>query len=229
MRKLSVRPTAGVAVAALLALGLLSGCASTGADTPPAASATADPDAVVSIEMPDLGPSPAPDELTDEQREALRLERQDDHWQSVAQQSPDAVRPVVDFAGYTADDDLQDALNECYLSKGLTLGIMIDEEGNESPGGVESSTQKGAIDIFVCNSLIVGAYQPPNDAQLGYIYDYPTEFLVPCYEANGIENPAPPTREEFVANWPNQNWFPMTGLFGDDREYAVNAACPNTE
>jgi hypothetical protein len=228
MRKLSVRSAA--LAAGVLALALLSGCASAeSADPPVAASATADPDAVVGIDMPDLGPSPAPDPLTDEQRDALRIERQDAHWQSVAQQYPDAVRPADPFTGYTESDDLWAAINDCYVSKGFTLGTTIDAEGNSSPGGASASTEQEAIDIFLCHSEFTGATQPPNDAQLGYIYDYLTEFLVPCYEANGIENPAPPTREEFIANWPNQNWFPSTGLFGEEREYAVNKACPNTE
>ena len=216
-------------VAGALALALLSGCASSDPVEPPAASATADPDAVVSIEMPDLGPSPAPDELTEEQREALRMGYQDQFWQNVVAQYPDAVRPADPFTGYTAADDMQDALNACYVSQGLTLGTTIDAEGNSSPGGAEAGTEQESIGMFLCHAKITGPTQPPNDAQLGYIYDYLTEFLVPCYEANGIENPAPPTREEFIANWPNQNWFPMTGLFGEDRDYAVNKACPNTK
>jgi hypothetical protein len=214
--------------AGLLALAVLSGCASADTATPPAeASATADE--AVSIEMPDLGPSPAPDELTDAEREAVRMGYQDQFWQGVMSQYPDAVRPADPFTGYTAPDDMQNALNECFLSQGLTLGTTIDAEGNSSPGGAEASTEQQSIGMFLCHARITGPTQPPNDAQLGYIYDYLTEFLVPCYEANGIQNPAPPTREEFVATWPHQNWFPSTGLFGDEREYAVNRACPSAE
>jgi len=218
-----------VLAAGALALALLSGCASSVPAPPPAATATADPDAVVGIDMPDIGPSPAPDPLTDEQREVLRVERQDAAWQGVVGQYPGAVRPADPFTGYTDPADLQDAINDCYVSKGFTLGTSIDAVGNSSPGGAMASTEQEAIDLFLCHSEFTGATQPPNDAQLGYIYDYLTEFLVPCYEANGIENPAPPTREEFIANWPNQNWSPSTGLFGEERDYAVNRACPNTQ
>jgi hypothetical protein len=66
---------------------------------------------------------------------------------------------------------------------------------------------------------------------LGYLYDYFTKFLVPCYEANGIENVPAPTRAEFVSLWPNQNWYPSMGdvPMGSEMENQLNAACPPSD
>jgi hypothetical protein len=60
------------------------------------------------------------------------------------------------------------------------------------------------------------------------MYDYLTQFLVPCYEANGIENPPPPPREDFIASWGNLIWFPdMSSLPMDSPEaIAIAEACP---
>ncbi|WP_166878839.1 hypothetical protein [Salinibacterium sp. ZJ450] len=97
--------------------------------------------------------------------------------------------------------------------------------------GMEWTTdlEEHAVGAYVCLGRHRSQpFAPPNDAQLGWVYDYLTQFLAPCYEANGIENPPGPSREDFVANWPDQGWFPTTGHFPMeiDEERAIFEACP---
>jgi hypothetical protein len=187
---------------------------------------SADPTAVT-IEMPDIGPSPAPDDLDAEELERLRLAEQDANWSSVARQYPTAVRPDVAFAGYTDMGDYIDALDACYVRSGLVLGTMTDEVGTSTRSGVSPDTEEGAVKAFTCRAEVAVEPHPMNAAQLGYLYDYLSRFLAPCYAANGIANPPAPSREDFVAKWPRQNWFPEMGpVFGTPAAAPLIAACP---
>ena len=68
---------------------------------------------------------------------------------------------------------------------------------------------------------------PPNEAQLGWIYDYFTEYYGPCFEANDIVVPPAPSRAEFIANWPNPGWFPSDdrAVADPERDAALAEAC----
>lgn len=91
------------------------------------------------------------------------------------------------------------------------------------------ATEEAAVAWFTCESANpVRPTPPPNSKQLAWLYGYLTEFLAPCYEANGYDNPPAPTEAEFIADWPNQGWFPIVNdpSLAPDREAALNEACP---
>ncbi|MEI5582803.1 MULTISPECIES: hypothetical protein [unclassified Agromyces] len=71
----------------------------------------------------------------------------------------------------------------------------------------------------------------PNDAELGWIFDYLTEFTAPCYAANGYDNPPPPSREEWVSKWPEFVWFPSPGdmVLEPEVQAALDEACPHAD
>jgi hypothetical protein len=215
--------------AAVAVVVLVAGCtapvdpvrASTGSPTPAAGAAK-------TIEMPDLGPSPAPSVLSEEELERLRLAQQDVGWQRVSFMHPAAERPSVVFEGYTGDDDYLDTLHACLVENGVNLGVKVNEVGEEEPTAASPTDEPGAIADFVCRSTVVVKPSPWNAAQIGYHYDYLTRFLVPCYAANGIENKPAPSREEYISLWPNPGWAPELGdAFGTPAAAPLVEACPH--
>lgn len=218
--------------AALAALAALTGCSqSAGATTSSTPTATATPLAVT-VPMPDLGPSPAPAPQTPEQTEQLRLAAVEQAWQQVLLQYPSAVRPNVTFEGYTTEATAMDVLKACYTEQGVPFGygypIGAKKDAKPTSVGGEASNEKEAIGLYVCGVEHPGKPNSPlTPQQLGWSYDYFTKFLVPCYEANGVVVPPAPSRADFIAKWPNQNWFPTAASIEDpERAAAVAKACP---
>lgn len=214
-------------------LPFLASCSTSGipAATPwpvPSTSAeSADPPAAT-IPMPDLGPSPTPVPLTDGARESLRLTAQDAQWQSVVDAYPNAVRPEVKFEGYLASETRVKILSECYESRGVAFAEGTDADGNIVGLSPSTTNEAETVATYACDAAHPPSpVAPPSPEILGYLYDYLTEFVVPCYEANGVANPEPPAREEFVARWPNQNWFPsLEGGQAGTSDEAIEEACP---
>jgi len=189
---------------------------------------TAAPEAT-SIPVPDIGHSPAPTLLTDAETETLRIAEQDLGWEQVLSRFPEAVRPTVDAVEYVRIDEGIEKLIECYESVGVPIDIGRDRHGNIGGVSTLSTTEAEAVAEFVCRQQLRPRPRAPiNQAQLGWMYDYLTEFYVPCLEANGIKNPAPPSRSDFIANYPNQNWFPSMGsaFMDNDLGEAIMDACP---
>lgn len=213
-----------------LTVSLSAGCSSAvvGDDSPsPTATETAAPLAV-SIPMPDLGPSPTTAPLADAEKEQLRLAAQDALWTNVAATYPDAARPGVLFTEYVTGESRVDVLSACFSTAGLPIETGSSADGTVLSVNARPTTEAEALSAFVCNAEHPSEPVPlPSDAQLGYVYDYLTRFLAPCYAANGITNPPPPSRQDFVAKWPNQGWFPSLGdLLPGPTEEAIYTACP---
>ncbi len=226
----SSRARLGFAVTILAAFAV-AGCATDPEPAPAPASAPSETPAplAVSVPMPDLGPPPPRPELTDEQRETLRLERLDSAWERVVTHHPGAVRPDLVFAGYLEPEDRTNALTTCFTEKGVQFGLGPDAEGKVTIEEVSTSTEEEAVGAYLCEGRYpVRTLGPPSDAQLSWMYDYLTQFLVPCYEANGIENPPAPPRADFIASWGRLIWFPdMRSLPMDSPEaIAIREACP---
>lgn len=213
-------------------LAALTGCAT---------AATADPQAIptptptqlaVTVAMPDLGPSPAPAPQTAAQTEQRRLSNADQAWQQVLLQYPSAVRPQVTFGGYITDATEVAVMSQCLTEQGVPIanGYPAGAKKGDAPSsvGADASDEKEAIGAWVCNVEHPYRPAPPlTPQQLGYLYDYLTEFLVPCYEANGVAEPPAPSRATFVATWPHQNWYPSDGALMDgDKAAAITKACP---
>ena len=225
----------------LLALAALTGCSggSAGADSPTATPEATDAAAqVVSIPMPEFAPWPASDPFTEADVEAARIAEADRDWQGVLGSYPDAVRPEVGFEAYVTDEDRVDVMRACYEAAGVPI-----DEGRTGPDpddpvvsiGTSTTTVEQAIAAHSCRVAHPERRTsgPPNAEQLGWIYDYLTGYYVPCYEANDIVVPPAPPREEFVANWPNQGWFPMVGdhPLAMDAEWdaALSKACIDSD
>jgi hypothetical protein len=229
-----LRRAAIAAAIACTALLLVSGCAGAGAEEEPSPTKTESETptpAAQTYPMPDLGPSPPPVPLTAEQTEQLRLQWRDDAWNTVQFRFPNAVRPDVPFKGYVAEVSRIEVISACYKSVGLLLDYGKNSSGKIVGVGTETKTEAEAVSAYACQAAHpVKPTPPPSPEQLGYIYDYLVEFLAPCYAANGIPNPPPPSRDDFIAKWPNQGWYPTSGNAPPDavKDDALDAACPPT-
>lgn len=218
---------------------LLVGCAAPSLDIEATAPPSEPTSAVVSIEMPDLAPYPESDPpLTEAESEALRLEDAERRWQGVLAAYPDAVRPDVAFAGYVTDENRIEVLRACYQAAGLHVeeGRTVgNTDGPPDSLGWSSDDEADVIAAFACDTAHPTRITDPgpNAAELGWIYDYLTDFYAPCLEANGVEVPEPPGRDVWVETWPGYIWFPSAG---DDPRFweaetgaALQEACPDPD
>ncbi|MFC9557985.1 hypothetical protein [Agromyces sp. NPDC056965] len=230
-------PATAAAAAALMVLTAFTGCSGASADADEATATLKATDAaaqIVSIPMPAFAPWPASDPFTDADVEAARLAEADRDWQGVLASYPGAVRPEVVFEAYVTDENRVDVMRACYEAAALPIDEGRTGTDPDSPVdaiGTSTTTVEQAIAAHSCrvahpNKRTSG---PPNAEQLGWIYDYLTEYYVPCFELNDIVVPPAPPRAEFVANWPNQGWFPSVGdhPMAMDQEWsaAVSEAC----
>ncbi len=171
----------------------------------------------------ELGPFPASQELSDEQVDAARHQAADAWWSMVAAQYPSLERPEVVVEREAASDEVDELLESCLEEKGHDLGgYSVNEIG--------LSTPEIAISWFECKVSYPEESHPGySNEQVAYLYDYLTGFVVPCLEERGSEIDQAPSRETFVANWPNQGWFPAAnnGELGSPENVAANLACPS--
>jgi hypothetical protein len=230
-----VQGTARARSAAAILIGALSLIATSGcaAGTAEEASGSSQPAPtvaeVVTIPMPDLGPRPSSEPLSDIDAERKRVELADGHWDTVIAQYPDAVRPEVAFQGFIALEAHFETMRTCLEDAGVEIAIPTSAEGEPAGFEIVEPTVETSIAYYACEvSHPVRPSAEPSDAELGWAYDYLTRFVVPCYEANGIENEPAPPREEWVAVWPEYLWMPSTGdlPLDPERQAAIDEACP---
>ncbi|MCZ4501183.1 MAG: hypothetical protein JWQ74_3740 [Marmoricola sp.] len=156
-----------------------------------------------------LGPVPQGEPMTPERTADFIQRFQDYRWELVAKLHPDAVRPAV-----TVVDTTGASVAAC-----MSNGEM---------------SEQAALSDYVClaqNSAVPSAAL--SDEQAGYLYDYWTGFVVPCYAANDHEvHESPPTRDEFVTRWPFQQWSPRPATLGGEEVIAafeeLDQFCPTT-
>ena len=178
-------------VVGVIAAAVLSGCA-IGATPEP----TPSPEQPFALAISDeavleaLGPLPADEVFTREREDDFVQRSADSHWSSVTRDFPDSVRPDV---------------------------AEIDRAAGGNPAAVEcqqastGTPQEVAIAGYVCARQHVTI---PNgtlsEKQVAYLYDYQTQFVLPCYEETGHPATTPPiSRDQFIATWPFQGWGPI--------------------
>lgn len=224
-----VRRSAGAA-AALVVVAALLGCSADTVETTATPEATDAAAQVVSIPMPEFAPWPASDPFTDADVEAARIAEADRDWQVVLMRYPDAVRPEVAFE-YVTEANRVDVRRACFEGAGLPIeeGRSGSTDGPVVSVNATTTTTAQEVAAYTCRVAHPDKRTsgPPNAEQLGWIYDYLTEYYGPCLAENAIEVPPAPPRDEFVANWPNQGWFPSNTRPMPDPEWdaALSEAC----
>ena len=89
--------------------------------------------------------------------------------------------------------------------------------------------EREAVAAYTCSAAHPSPpVAPMTTEQIDYLYGYLTQYLVPCWEANGVTTvPEAPGRADFVAQWPEQGWFPtLSGEFlTAEAERAIDEVC----
>ena len=196
--------------AVVVAVILLSGCSA--AATPDPAPSPTQPFALaISDEAvrEALGPIPGDEEFTPERVNDFVERSADFHWAGVVRGYPGSVRPEV------AEIDR--------MTGGNPAALECQQAATGTP-------QEVAIAGYVCARQHVTV---PNgtlsERQVAYLYDYQTQFVLPCYEEKGHPNTtAPIARDEYIASWPFQQWAPRpSNLDMMTVEYdQLNLMCP---
>ena len=201
--------------AAAVLLVALAGCTlvapgtpvSTQTATTPAPHAI-DPSAVVAA----LGPAPRWSPPTPERTDDIIARGIDFYWGFAASRYPDAARPEV---------------AEIARAEGTS------PEQAACLAAAPSGPRESAIASYVCHAQYpVVPAGLITEAQAGYLYDYWTDFVFPCFAENGFSMPtSPPARDAFVAEWPYQDWWPAPEPrepVSDDDRAAFEQRCPTT-
>ena len=195
---MSMTRTTVVVVA--LAVVLLSGCTTAAAPEP-------SPTQPFALAIPDeavreaLGPIPADEETSPERLAAFRQVLADRAWAGISSRYPDAVRATAEPT-YLPYADAAAARTSCLADQGLEL----PEGGTDDQALVKASS----LAAYACQQKFVDERGPGlSEKQAAYLYDYQTQFVLPCYKEKGHPvTKAPIPRDEYIAKWPYQFWVP---------------------
>ena len=156
-----------------------------------------DPDVVLDA----LGPLPPDEPPSAERMAGFRQTLSDMAWNAISSSYPDAVR-YTGPATYLPDAQVNSAVEDCVAQQGLAL-----PEGGTSD---EALVKASSLARYVCTQQFVVERGPGlSERQVAYLYDYQTEFVLPCYSEKGYPVLTPPiARAEYVAKWPFQYWSP---------------------
>ncbi|WP_207453152.1 hypothetical protein [Desertivibrio insolitus] len=171
-----------------------------------------------------LGPRPPDEPLTDEERERHRIAEADMRWMEVVASFPDAVRPQDPFEAYVPPgSDIMQVMYECFIASG------IDAELHPG-GGLSWATPSvdAAVSVWTCEARHpIEPFLELSERQRGYQYDYQVWMQAPCVRATGHDVPDAPSREEYLAAWPNVSWDPLySGPMASSEYERVHDLCP---
>lgn len=147
-------------------------------------------------------------QLTD--AEAMTLYRQ-----QLAQTAKDMnlkTVPKVAFVRFIDPAEITTTTVSCLRDLGLPAVVNAQGNGFSIPGDVPDSQKEFVNETaYTCSAMYPSHPQfdlPPSRESLGKQYDWNVAKLTPCYRAQGFPVPDPPTKQVWVANYPNDPWFP---------------------
>jgi hypothetical protein len=133
--------------------------------------------------------APALEELSPQQVKDSIQRALDQDWSAVAEEFPDTVRPTVELVRLVTPAEQPEAVASCLRDAGYADAESRDD-GALMPGTVPAGQESAhALTKFTCYAKypIDPKYdQPPNEAQLRYLYAYWQNELVPCLEGESV-------------------------------------------
>lgn len=136
--------------------------------------------------------------------------------------------PNVELIRWTRIDDYARIQAECIRRAGFPAEESYP--GVEFPGGIPPQQAKAfGIVLYTCEAeyTVDPSYgRDWSTAQKEMLYDYWVQFLVPCLGSYGISVAAAPSRELFVARYPNVDWDPPASMTSDSQR-AIRKNCPS--
>lgn len=141
--------------------------------------------------------------------DVLSSETQDDLWERVVSEFPEAIRPDVSVVREVSLDGWPQAQADCLTSAGFPSRV---DDGALSTSVEDAQREPYLIESYRClvQFPLSPEYTTPLDAdQLASLYDYFARDLVPCLESQGYEVGAVPTRQSFVERYYGEEpWTP---------------------
>jgi len=143
---------------------------------------------------------------------------------------PDAVVPEVETIRFVALNEWPESNASCLREEGFSAEAGFDGVATSAPPGQE---EPFAIANYAC--ALKYPINPRenielNDDQVRYIYDYATQVMTPCLNAEGYDVPPAPSRETFIATYGQEGFWEPYGLVaqatGGKEWENINRKCP---
>jgi hypothetical protein len=146
---------------------------------------------------------------------------------------PDADVPEVDQVRLVTLEEWPFAMAECLSAQGF-LATAVD--GGLSAGAPTGQEMPYAIAYYVCSvEYPINPRQmvPLVDDQIRYLYDYYTQVMTPCLEAEGYQVPDPPSQQTFISSYGQPgSWAPYTlvaeAVSSQEEWDRINRLCTQT-
>ncbi len=147
--------------------------------------------------------------------------------------SPDAEVPEVAQVRLVTLEEWPFAIAECLSAQGF-LATAID--GGLSAGAPAGQEMPYAIAYYVCSvEYPINPRQmvPLVDDQIRYLYDYYSQVMTPCLEAEGYQVPDPPSLQTFMSSYGQPgSWAPYTlvaeAVSSQEEWDRINRLCTQT-
>lgn len=165
------------------------------------------------VSMAKPGTIGAPVGPTDDERLVLLAERRSLEWGYLLQQNPTLSRPATSVVAVLSGDDWARAVEGCLAV------ATIDFADSSGATSIQGSLDGHAFDTSdVAYQVCRDSYPKRddvdnlmNDAQIGYLYDYYSTWVVPCLAKLGRVSLRTPTRDAFITNFAAEGWPPYVG------------------
>jgi hypothetical protein len=164
--------------------------------------------AVIALALAGCTQVAEPPQPTDAELDAYILEQQDRQWYEYG--SPQFVRPEVQ-SQLVEPNKYNDPDESC----GAGVVSIIDIDGGIVSVTAVPSSETAQYECHVAQISYPSSVEYYTSDQLGFLYDYYRDVLVPCLQMQGLVVTYAPTREEFSSAPGLVPWDPYTQLGAD--------------
>lgn len=175
-------------------------------------------------ELPDYSPAELEAQTAADNQRALN---------DLLRDFPDAEVPEVDRVRLVSLEEWPNAMAECLSAEGF---VAIAEDGGLSTSAPFGQELPYAISYYVCSveyPINPRVMVPLVEDQIRYLYEYYTQVMTPCLDAEGYEVPEAPSLQTFVSTYGQSgSWAPYTlvaeAVSSQEEWDRINRLCTQT-
>lgn len=178
--------------------------------------------------------------VSDEQRDQWRTAYLDAMWAPIAEEYPEAIRPVVEFGRPVDRAERPEVVAACLAQSGIATRVVDGELIYSTSNG--QNTIEVTVGFYTCTARhpTLGQLTAElNRQQLVALHSYYTTRLMPCLTlfsvpsratpSRQVPSRATPSRQEFASDRGNREWNPYSPIerpSAEDERAAVEQRCP---